>query len=503
MNVIVIVSDTLRRDHLRCYQEKVIPPHDRLGQPYSVYAPHLEALAGESIVFENAYSASFPTVPCRNDIMTGRYTFMYKPWEPLGDDEVVLAETLNKAGILTALFADTPHPFAPGYNYQRGFQAWDLIRGQEADRWKTSHQPSELPADAEKFRGREHAVDRYLKNVSDRVSEEDYFPARTMRTAARWLEKNYKSPFFLYVDTFDPHEPWDPPQHYVDRYMSGYDGDAVIYPRYDLSSYLTDDEMRYCRALYAGEVSMVDHWVGYLLQRVKDLGIYDDTLVIFTADHGFFLGEHGYIGKSLISPDAQQGLPLYPEVSHIPFMIRMPGAARTGRTKGYAQPVDIMPTVLDFFGIEIPQSVQGHSLMPIVNQEQEQVRSMCISSPTISGAKVNVPHPANRLSMVSGEWSLVFGSQATDVDESEYTHMVDSIRRRIKMLEPPPILPELYHLPSDPTCNRNVITKHYDVAKRLHRELLQFLRENGVEPRHLQYFDSFPEPEKWSVHESA
>lgn len=116
MNAIVIVSDTLRRDHLPCYQERVIPPTERLGAPYSIYAPHLRRLAEESLVFENAYTASFPTVPCRNDIMTGRYTFVYKPWEPLGPDEVVLAETLAKAGYTTALFADTPHPFAPGFN---------------------------------------------------------------------------------------------------------------------------------------------------------------------------------------------------------------------------------------------------------------------------------------------------------------------------------------------------------------------------------------------------
>ncbi len=494
MNAIVIISDTLRRDHLSCYQEKVLPPGPELGPPYSIYAPHLTKLGNQSFVFDHAYLASFPTVPNRNDIMTGRYTFTYKPWIPLGSDEVVLSETLNKAGIMTALFVDTPHPFAPGYNYQRGFQAWDLIRGQEGDTWKTSDARVDLPADPAKFRGRENVVTRYLQNVSERLYEADYFPARTMTAAARWLEKNYRRPFFLYVDTFDPHEPWDPPEHYIRKYMSDYRGEKAIYPRYDQCGYLSAEELRYCRALYAGEVSLVDHWVGHLLQRVEDLGLADDTLVIFSTDHGFYLGEHGYIGKSIISPKYQQGLALYSEIVNIPFLLRMPGQTGSRRIGGYAQPVDIMPTVLDYFGVEVPATVQGSSLLPLINGEQSQVRSFCVSSPTISGPHVKVPHPTNRLTITAGEWALIFGSQVDEnIDELEYTHMVDSIRRQIRLLEKPPIRPELYHLASDPTCTRNVLKENIDVAKGLHRELCAFLQRTGVEPRHMVYFDAFPE----------
>ncbi|HET7559687.1 MAG TPA: sulfatase [Limnochordia bacterium] len=492
MNVIVLVSDTLRRDHLPCYREKVTPPRPELGAPYEIYAPHLTRFAQRSTVFDNAYTASFPTVPCRNDIMTGRYTFTYKPWSPLGDDETVLAEALNAAGYTTALFADTPHPFAPGYNYQRGFQAWDLIRGQEGDRWKSAPHEIELPADEKKLRGGKRVTTQYLRNVSWRRSEEDYFPARTARAACEWLEANHRRPFFLYVDTFDPHEPWDPPEHYVRRYMADYAGEKPIYPRYDVCDYLSTDELRYLRALYAGEVSLVDHWLGYLLQRVEDFGLWDETLILFMADHGFYLGEHNYIGKSLITPDHQQGLPLYPEVANVPFIVHLPGGQSGNRSGAYAQPVDVMPTALDFLGVEIPGSVQGRSLVPVLRGEQAGVRSFCVSSPTVSGPHVNVPHPTNRLTLTSGEWTLVYGSQAHDVDESEYTHMVDSIRRKIRTLEPLPIWPELYHLPSDPGCTKNVIREHEDVARRLHAELLQFLKDSGMEARHLQHFATFP-----------
>lgn len=491
MNVIVIISDSLRRDHVPCYASEVVPPKPELGPPYPVYAPYLAEFSSGAVVFDNAYVSSFPTVPCRNDILTGRYTFAYKPWAPMGDEQFILSELLNKAGYTTALFADTPHPFAPGYDYQRGFQAWEIIRGQEGDRWKTAPREVKLPCDPDKLRGGSSITTRYLRNVAWRRSEEDYFPARTMRAAASWLEDNYRSPFFLYVDTFDPHEPWDPPAHYLSRYAQNYEGEAVIYPRYDLANNMIDSELRHCRALYAGEVSLVDRWIGFLVERVQNLGIADDTMIIIMTDHGFYFGEHNYLGKSLISAEYMQGLPLYPEVSHIPFMMRVPGygAARSG---AYVQPVDIMPTVLDFLSVGIPSTVQGRSIMPVIRGEQDQLRPFCVSSPTISGPQVGIPHPTNRSTITSGDWTLIFGSQVQHLPDNQYTQMVDSITRKIRVLERPPVLPELYHLPTDPACTRNCIQDHLDVAKQLHSDYIRYLQEIGVEKRHQQYFADFP-----------
>lgn len=491
MNVILIISDSLRRDHVPSYSSQVVPPKPELGPPYKIHAPYLEEFGSNALVFDNAYVSSFPTVPCRNDILTGRYTFAYKPWAPIGDEKHILSETLNKAGYVTALFADTPHPFTPGFNYQRGFQAWDIIRGQEGDRWKSAPRQVKLPCDPNKLRGGAYVTTQYLRNVSGRRTEEDYFPARTMRAAASWLEENYSSPFFLYVDTFDPHEPWDPPAHYLNRYSQGYQGEAVIYPRYDVVSNMKMEELKYCRALYAGEISLVDRWIGFLLDRVKDLGILDDTMIIIMTDHGFYFGDHNYLGKSLIAANFQQGLPLYPEVCRIPFMMRVPGC-EPRRLSAYVQPVDVMPTVLDYLGVDIPPTVQGQSIMPVIRGEKEQLRSFCVSSPTISGPEVTIPHPTNRSTITKGDWTLIFGSQAIDFADDQYTHMVDSIRRKITVMEKWPILPELYHLPTDPLCNHNVILEHLDIARQLHAEYYNYLREIGVEERHLQYFAEFP-----------
>jgi arylsulfatase A-like enzyme len=491
MNVILIISDSLRRDHVPCYTDQVTPPKPEYGPPYKVYAPCLEEFGSNSLIFDNAYVCSFPTVPCRNDILTGRYTFLYKPWAPIGDEQYILSEVLNKAGYVTALFADTPHPFAPGFNYQRGFQAWDIIRGQEGDKWKSAPREVKLPCNPDKLRNGPGTTIQYLRNVSWRQSEEDYFPARTMRAAASWLEENRNSPFFLYIDTFDPHEPWDPPAHYLERYSQNYEGEAVIYPRYDVTGNMKDEELRHCRARYAGEVSLVDHWIGFLLDRVQDLGIADETMIIVMTDHGFYLGEHNYIGKSLIAAEYQQSLPLYTEVSRIPFMMRVPGYD-SARINTYVQPVDVMPTILDFLSVDIPPTVQGRSIMPVIRGETEQLRPFCISSTTISGPQVTVPHPTNRSTITYGEWTLIFGSQAQDLPDDQYTHMVDSIRRKIRVLEKWPILPELYHLPSDPMCNNNCIDKYPDVARAIHAEYFRFLKENGMEERHLHHFAEFP-----------
>src|SRR5207302_858847 len=154
-----------------------------------------------------------------------------------------------------ALAADTPHPFRPAYNYQRNFDFVQINRGQENDVYRTRPARVHLPCKTSKLREEERVVTQYLRNVAGRKVEEDYFCAQTMRAATAWLEKSHKrQPFFLYVDTFDPHEPWDPPKSYVEKYDPGYNGEEVIYPRYDRwQDFLSRRELKHCRALYAGE----------------------------------------------------------------------------------------------------------------------------------------------------------------------------------------------------------------------------------------------------------
>ena len=488
MNVVLIISDTLRRDCLGCYGA---PPwveqfKTRIGR---VRTPHLDRFAARAAIFDQAYIASFPTIPNRHDILSGRYTWTFKPWSPLDPGTVTLQETLNREGVLTSLVVDTPHPFTPQSNYQRGFQNWEVIRGQEHDNWKGDPVDPPLPAAPEKLREPERTVKQYLRNVHERRWEEDYFPARTMREAAHWLERNYKrSPFFLYVDTFDPHEPWDPPQYYTDLYDPGYKGEEVIYPAYYLSDYLSRAELRHCRALYCGEVTLVDRWVGHLLDRIESLGLMDDTAIILTSDHGFYLGDHGYMGKTLITPQFQQTIPLYPEVAHIPLLVYLPGAKGGRRLSAYAQPADLMPTICELLGVSIPEAAQAPSLLPLLKGGRRPRRDFVVSSPTVSHPGIEVPHPTVRSSVYSGEWLLVYGAQVDRGVDQDTTRMVDSVLRRVQVLEKGPIRPRLYHLASDPGCRRNVLRKHREVAENLHGKYVGFLEKAGVPEKHLRFF---------------
>lgn len=461
MNFLVIVSDTFRRDHLGCY-----------GNTW-IHTPNLDRFASESVVFDHAYTASFPTVPNRRDVFTGRYTFTYSDWAPLPAAETVLADVMTRAGYVTMLIADTPHILARGFNYQRGFSGWDWIRGQENDLWRTNPRDPQLPCAPEKLRLPEQSVKQYLRNISDRQSEEDYFAPRTMTRAMRWLDENRDSqPFLLYVDTFDPHEPWDPPQRYVDLYDAGYTGEEVIYPPYAPCDFLTEAELRHVRALYAGEVTMVDAWVGRLLAHMDELGLRDSTSVIFTTDHGFYHGEHGMIGKSLLQGEYYSTVPLYEEVARIPLMIRLPGLP-PGRRPALAQPPDLMPTILELAGIAIPDSVQGKSLSPVLRGETDEHRPIAISSPSIIHGRQSVQFTT----VTDGEWSLIYPGAGVAGEGGAEAAIVDSIRRVHKRLWPGSGGPELYHLPSDPGQKRNVLAERPDIARRLHASHVRFLEE--------------------------
>jgi len=475
MNLILIVSDTFRRDHLGCY-----------GNSW-MRTPNLDSLAEESVIFDRAYTASFPTVPHRMDLLTGRYTFTYSGWRPLSRDEVVLADVLREAGYVTMMIADTPHILKDGYNFDRGFDGWIWIRGQENDRYSTDPIDYRLPCSPEKLRSPDRTVKQYLRNISRRRYESDYFVAQTMIEAARWLERNREHErFFLYVDTFDPHEPWDPPRWYVDLYDAGYEGEKVFYPAYGPSDYLTPAELKHMRALYAAEATMVDRWIGFLLRRVKDLGLWDKTAIIFTTDHGFYLGEHNLIGKSIITPEAQAMVPLYDEMIHIPLMIKVP-EVEPRRCNRIVQTPDLMPTILELAGVEVPKTVQGRSLVPLLRGESVEWRSFAVSSPSI----INGPVAGQRISMVTDEWFFIYCGQVDealkDVPLELKTRIVDGFERFQKIMGGIPSN-ELYHLSEDPSQERNIFNEKRDVAEELHAKLLEFLESLGTRNEVLKYW---------------
>jgi arylsulfatase A-like enzyme len=450
MNVIWIVADTFRQDHLGAYGKQ------------NVFTPSLDALAARSTRFDRHYAAGFPTMPTRADHATGRWTMSFMGWEPLSAETTTLAEILSSSGIHTAAIVDTPFYLRGGMNYDQGFQTFSMHSGQEGSvtRLLKSH----------------HHESRDIKEAWRYESDRNV--AQTMTGAMEWLQHHYKEDFFLYVDTWDPHEPWDAPGYYTEMYMPGYDGEVVqpIYGNWRDSPGFSEKRVEKALATYRGEVTMVDTWVGYLLRLVENMGLMENTAIIFTSDHGFYFGEHGgMFGKLTFAkrPDGtlyQHGdpealwdfSPLYEEIVLVPLLIYVPQAG-AGVYGGLTSAIDVMPTVLDIMGQDTPSWVEGRSLLGKTHDRSSPGREFAVSTVPFAnpGDPVrSVDNIRRRLgrapvtTVTTAEWSLLYS-----LDEG---------------------MSQMYNLQSDPSQLQNVISGSGDAAKGVHDYLVRFMRETGL-----------------------
>jgi len=504
VNIILIVCDTFRFDNLSCYAGDLAK------------TPNLDSFSNEAFVFDNAYLSSFPTVPARRDLMTGQYSCVHSQWGPLPSDSVVLQQILSQRGIATMLIADTPHIFQEGFNYCRDFDGYEWIRGQDNDHFRSHPRHVPMPEHPEKWcwEHRETLL-RYRRNIAGRKGEEDCFAPQTITAAMHWLDGNGReAPFFLYLDLFDPHEPWDAPQKYVDLYDPGYKGSEIDYPLYGFwEGVLTPEELRHCRALYSAEVTMVDEWLGRLLKKIDDLGLQEDTAVIFTSDHGFMLGEHDFIGKSKASGESgYEALPFYQEIARIPLLIRLPDQNEGMHVKALAQFPDLMPTVLELAGIEMisegiigmsatqllqcgmygrqewkldPDSLHGVSLVPLMRGEVDRVREIAVSSHTLINA---TPAIAKTAIVTDDGWCLHYAGHYPDAMEG--TNSAGLPICPADQLELP-AHPSLYFLPDDPGETNNLLDANSSLAKKIHGLYVGFLESVGTPERYLSHRRKF------------
>ncbi len=383
MNCVLIVVDSWRQDHCGCYGNEWI------------HTPHLDALAAQSVVFTRAYPESLPTLPVRRALHTGQRTYPFHNhcmqkgdfvgapgWGPIPEDQDTVAEILHERGYRTGFVTDTYHQFKPSKNYGRGFDEWLWVRGQEADHYRSGPPISdeELARFIPSYNDEPHRramYRQYLMNVAERRSEEDYFPAQVFRGGADWLWRNQDADsFFLVLDSFDPHEPWDPPAYYRKLYDPEEIPVDVIWSTYGPADGYTDRELQRMQANYAGEVTMVDRWLGHFLAALDNSGRAEDTVVALISDHGHNLGDSNLTGK--------QGHPLTRAVADLVMMIRPPGSAGVSPASGRAgvSPVaggtrcdalcynhDLVTTLLSLMGEGSPEGMEGIDLLPVVRGE--------------------------------------------------------------------------------------------------------------------------------------
>jgi arylsulfatase A-like enzyme len=423
MNVILIVSDTLRRDYLPCYGNNL------------VHAPALDAFARDAVVLDRAYAGSFPTLPNRAELFTGRYVFPWLQWGPLPANEPVVAELLAEAGYQCVMVTDNNHLFRYRHAYNRGFQA-SLLTGTQ---FQATRNQRWNHAEYQEFRAK-------------RKTEEDWSPAVVTQEAIHWLECHARRrPFFMLLDYFDPHEPWDPPEELVDLYLPGAD-EQLVRLGFNPAG-CTSDELKAARALYSAEITLVDRALGRLFSALDALDLRDDTAVLFYSDHGIMLGERGLVGKSWRHQDSLYGFPLYPEIARVPMMMRVPGCA-PGRSDTLAMPGDLSRTLLDLAGVPAHPRMDAVSLMPVLKDPQCSVREFAVSSWSLGSVS-----PYRPSAIRTREWSLHF--------------WLSGLR------------PRLYHLPTDPGERRDVARQHPGVCRSMHALYVRFLQQHDVPTRHL------------------
>jgi arylsulfatase A-like enzyme len=399
-NVIVVLLDSLNR-HL-------IGPYGSV----EFDTPSLDRFARRAVTFANHHSGSLPCMPARHDLLCGAIDFLWRPWGSIEVWEDALTYELRRSGVVTQLVTDHPHLFETGgENYHTDFSAWEYLRGHEDDPWKTRLDPSfvgapALPAAPGPIRRGYNASRTWFKD------EADYPGPRTMVAAADWLTTNAHAHdrFFLLVDEFDPHEPFDTPEPWASRY-DDWTGPRVIWPPYTAPGgvHVPDERTgRQIRANYGAKLSMIDHWLARVLDEVDRQSLWDDTAVIVLTDHGHFLGERGGTwGKPAV--------PVFAEMGHIPMMIAWPGVG-AGRCDELTTTVDVHATLCEIFSVRAAHRTQGHSLVRVLRDGAEHERRHALTG--VWGREVTyvdrrwrfsrAPVAANRpLSMFSNRWSTM------------------------------------------------------------------------------------------------
>ena len=364
-NLLLISLDSCRADHLKCYG------YDRDT------SPHLDRLAREGVLFENASAAGSWTAPSHTSMFTALYPSVHGvlrlgPQDQLGEGSPTLAECLAQSGYVTAAFVTGPvldHYF--GFN--RGFQLYDDF---------TVNQALE----------NDDALNRLMRG--DNLLDQAVTNPVITDAAAQWLEKHSRESFFLFLHYWDCHYDYIPPAPYDRKFDPDYrgkeDGRDMIKrePALEKDLDIPAADLAHMAALYDGEIAFTDQHVGRIVQVLQDLRLAGKTLVIVLSDHGEAFLEHG----KLLHAGS-----LYEEVLHVPLIMRLPGVIPAGkRVAGNVSHVDLMPTALGLLQAECPSQIQGIDLSPAILSDQPVPERMICSEMMAYGQNLRAVRWDNR-----------------------------------------------------------------------------------------------------------
>jgi arylsulfatase A-like enzyme len=332
----------------------------RALSPYgcnSIETPNFTRLASKSVRFDRHYIGSMPCIPARRELHTGRHNFLHRCWGPLEPFDHSMPELLSRSGIHTHLTTDHLHYWSDGgAHYMTRFNSHEMARGQGEDPVKGVVNPLPLPDCPGQKSHRDEVNRQRLQCNAD-------FPIdQTFRRGLEFLDQNREADnWFLMIENFDPHEPFIAQERFRERYPHS---DAVA--RFDWPVYggvsETPEEVAHCLREYAACVTMCDHYLGKVLDTMDQRGLWEDTMLIVTTDHGFFLGERGLWSKGQDSWS--------PEFAHLPLFVWDPRTQEAGTTRNsLTQTIDLGPTLLDFFNVDVPDEMTGQPLAPVLQND--------------------------------------------------------------------------------------------------------------------------------------
>lgn len=489
MNLVLVLIDSLNRHMLSAYGGD------------AVATPNLDAFAGRAWRFENHFVGSLPCMPARREIFAGIREVMWRPWGPLEPFDERLPKLLEERGYTTGLITDHYHYWEETANgYLQSFQSAEFIRGHETDYWQPPLPPNAaVPPWVENVEvWRPGSGRRYYANVAGFRSERDFFPAKVMTAAARWLDERPRdTPFFLQIESFDVHEPFDVPEPYASMYGTAADRDRfTLWPPYqdpdrlaDFMAQASPEELAFIRSQYAGKLTMVDHWFGEVLTAFDREGLWDDTLIAVTTDHGHDLGERGVFGKQY---------PHWDSHANIPLLIWHPEHPGTGSPiAALTSTVDLFATLLDAAGGPPPERTHSRSLLPVVAGKRADHRPALLYGTFGQG-----------ICCTDGEWTL-FKSPVGDGPLFSYSSLLRSEPSRGLLLDRfgPPAgsgrfmpgvpLPQwqmpvagrrlsredcLFHRRADPGQTQNLWEKEPEQRRRMLDLLRALLADEGTPP---------------------
>lgn len=365
MRAIMLMFDTLNLRMLSSY-----------GCDWT-HTPNFMRLAEHTVTFDNCYSGSLPCMPARRELHTGRYNFLHRSWGPIEPFDDSIPEMLKNSGVYTHMISDHQHYWEDGgATYHHRYNSWEIVRGQEGDRWKAQVKDPEIPEHLGRL-WRQDVVNRsYIKQEKDQPLAEVY------ELGIEFLEKNKNEDnWFLHWECFDPHEPFFVRNDkYRSYYKDGYKGPLFDWPDYKEVTE-SPEAVNHCRIQYASLLTMCDEYLGRFLDYMNENDMWKDTVLVVNTDHGFLLGEHDLWGKS--------AHPWYNEIAHIPLFVWDPAIGIKGeRRSALVQNIDVAVTFLKWFGLEPTKDMMGKDIRPLLESSDAKIKDYLLFG--LHGGHVNI-----------------------------------------------------------------------------------------------------------------